>query len=60
MGGMGVPISFLDKYNPGQFEILGMDRQLVYDLTGKQSRFLIDGREKFARLLVIRNRNPER
>jgi len=22
---MGVPISFLDKYNPEQFEILGMD-----------------------------------
>ena len=24
-GAMGVPISFLDKYNPEQFEILGMD-----------------------------------
>jgi Adenine-specific methyltransferase EcoRI len=24
-GPMGVPISFLDKYNPDQFEILGMD-----------------------------------
>ena len=23
-GAMGVPITFLDKYNPGQFEILGM------------------------------------
>ena len=22
---MGVPISFLDKYNPDQFDILGMD-----------------------------------
>jgi hypothetical protein len=25
---MGVPISFLDKYNPEQFEILGSSREL--------------------------------
>ncbi|MCY4170708.1 MAG: modification methylase, partial [Bacteroidetes bacterium] len=54
-GAMGVPISFLDKYNPEQFEILGMDRPLIEALTGKQSRFLIKGKEKFARI-VIRNR----
>jgi hypothetical protein len=30
-GVMGVPISFLDKYNPDQFEILGLDdHRLVY------------------------------
>ena len=43
-GAMGVPISFLDKYNPDQFEILGMDdHRLQYpnwrgrgpDLNGK-------------------------
>ena len=43
-GAMGVPISFLDKYNPNQFEILGLDdHRLVYpewrgrgpDLKGK-------------------------
>jgi len=43
-GAMGVPISFLDKYNPEQFEILGMDdHRLQYpnwrgrgpDLNGK-------------------------
>ena len=26
---MGVPITFLDKYNPEQFEILGISRQIV-------------------------------
>ena len=28
-GAMGVPITFMDKYNPEQFEILGIDRVLV-------------------------------
>jgi hypothetical protein len=27
-GAMGVPITFLDKYNPGQFEILGSSMTL--------------------------------
>ena len=54
-GAMGVPISFLDKYNPEQFEILGMDSPLIKDLTGKVSRFWINGKEIYARI-VIRNR----
>ena len=54
-GAMGVPITFLDKYNPNQFEILGMDRPLMLDLTGKVSRFHVDGSEKYARI-VIRKR----
>ena len=54
-GEMGVPISFLDKHNPDQFEIIGMDRPLITELTGKQSRFKIKGKEIFARI-VIRNR----
>ena len=52
---MGVPISFIDKYNPDQFEIVGMDRPLITELTGKQSRFRINGREIYARI-VIRNK----
>lgn len=52
---MGVPITFLDKHNPDQFEIVGMDRPLVTRLTGKQSRFRIKGKEIFARI-VIRNK----
>ncbi len=33
-GLMGVPITFLDKYNPDQFEILGLSRDM--DLPGKR------------------------
>ena len=51
-GPMGVPISFLDKYNPEQFEILGMDRPLIKKLTGKQSRFWLNGKENYARILI--------
>ena len=54
-GEMGVPISFLDKHSPNQFEIIGMDRPLITQLTGKQSRFKIKGKEIFARI-VIRNK----
>ena len=54
-GEMGVPISFLCKYNPEQFEIIGMDRPLITGLTGKQSRFKIKGKEIYARI-VIRNK----
>ncbi len=57
-GVMGVPITFLDKYNPDQFEIVGMDRPLVTELTGKQSRFRISGKEIYARI-VIRNKSPQ-
>ncbi len=55
IGAMGVPITFLDKYNPEQFEILGMDRPLIKELTGKVSRFWLSGREIYARV-IIRNK----
>ena len=29
---MGVPITFLDKYNPDQFEILGLSQKVGYGL----------------------------
>ncbi len=54
-GEMGVPITFLDKHNPKQFEIIGLDRPLITQLTGKQSRFKIKGKEIYARI-IIRNR----
>ncbi|MDE0638443.1 MAG: adenine-specific methyltransferase EcoRI family protein [Candidatus Poribacteria bacterium] len=57
-GEMGVPISFLDKHNPDQFEIIGMDRPLMTELTGKQSRFKINGKEIYVRI-VIRNRRVQ-
>jgi len=54
-GTMGVPITFLAKHNPKQFELVGIDRPLVEEITGKVSRFKIAGKEKFARI-VIRNK----
>ena len=54
-GLMGVPITFMDKYNPDQFEIIGIDRVLVEELTGKVSRFHINGKEIYARI-IIRNK----
>ena len=54
-GAMGVPITFMDKYNPNQFEIIGMDRPLMKEMTGKQSRFHLNGEEMYARI-VIKNK----
>ena len=45
----------VDKYNPDQFEILGIDRPLVEEITGKVSRFKINGKEIYARI-VIKNK----
>jgi len=51
-GAMGVPITFVDKYNPEQFEIIGIDRVLVKEKTGKVSRFRINDKEIYARILI--------
>jgi hypothetical protein len=66
-GAMGVPITFLDKYNPEQFEILGCD----YDVkegrlpeivrpnwTGKLDRGYIAGKRMYARILIRHRRKP--
>ena len=50
---MGVPITFLDKYCPTQFEIVG---QMI---TTKVTKFnfgcpYINGKKKFARILIKR------
>lgn len=50
-GVMGVPISFLDKYNPTQFEIVGLDRY-VEDNPHYGHRFTICGKETYARILI--------
>lgn len=56
-GVMGVPISFLDKYNPDQFEIVGLDRY-VSNNPRPGHRFHIGGRETYARIL-IKHRRPQ-
>jgi hypothetical protein len=57
MGAMGVPVTFLDKYNPKQFEILdGIGRYSM--LTGPTAKtkgtYLtkINGSPKFARIII--------
>jgi hypothetical protein len=59
-GVMGVPISFLDKHNPQQFEILGLSASAGYDteivgleFKGKNdARPLIYGKVKYARIFI--------
>lgn len=48
---MGVPITFMNKYNPKQFEIIGLDRY-VKDNPNPGRRFTINGRETYARILI--------
>ena len=49
----GVPITFLDKYNSKQFEIVGLDRY-VEDNPHYGKRFTINNRETYARILIKR------
>ena len=52
-GVMGVPITFLDKYNPNQFELLGlMATTSITDINFGYP--YIDGKKKFARILIRR------
>lgn len=59
-GVMGVPISFLDKYSPDQFEILGLAASAGYDpsivgipfLGNKDARPLLDGKNTYARIFI--------
>lgn len=54
-GVMGVPITFLDKYNPEQFEIKGIDRY-VEDNPHYGKRFTINDKEIYARILIRRKK----
>lgn len=52
-GVMGVPISFLDKYNPDQFELLGSNRGVDQDpkeIYGRGS--YLNGKETFKRIFI--------
>lgn len=54
-GVMGVPISFLAKYSPEQFEIVGANRGVAQDETGYYGRgTFLNGKETFKRLLIRR------
>lgn len=66
-GVMGVPITFLDKYCPDQFEIIGTDYYVKSGLLdwiikpgwkGKLDRGYVKGKRYYARIL-IRNKFPK-
>ncbi len=51
-GVMGVPLTFLDKYNPEQFEIIGLDRYTVPKEYLVGGRVAINGKPRYARILI--------
>ena len=59
---IGVPITFLDKYNPEQFEIIdGIGRYSILDNenTKKEGKYLsmINGQAKYFRVIIRRRKN---
>jgi hypothetical protein len=56
---MGVPITFLDKFNPDQFELIGLAAGNIRGLagipttTGKDGPY-IDGKLKYGRIFIRR------
>lgn len=60
-GVMGVPISFLDKYSPEQFEIVGLIAGNIRGLAGIPSKIgkdgpYINGKLKYGRILIRHRR----
>jgi hypothetical protein len=62
---MGVPISFLDKYSPEQFEIVGSDYEVKEgklpvivnpNWQGKLDRGYINGNRIYSRILIRRKK----
>ena len=54
-GVMGVPITFLDKYNPEQFEILGNSRYHDGNNVADDINF-VNGKQKYNRGLIRRKK----
>jgi hypothetical protein len=56
-GVMGVPVTFLEKYNPEQFEILGSNRGVDQDPNRVYGRgSYLNGKETFKRLFIRRRK----
>lgn len=60
-GAMGVPITFMDKYNPGQFDIIGCSESEgrgffngLWDPASKTAQPTIGGRRAYKRLFIRR------
>lgn len=65
-GAMGVPLTFLDKYNPDQFEILGCTESEgkgfsngLWNPASRVAQPLVGGERRYKRLF-IRNKHPEK
>ena len=65
-GNMGVPITFLDKYCPDQFEIIGNSGELAGEITmdtGKvkknPGRFYINGKRMYDRIVIRRKKDAK-
>jgi len=61
---MGVPVTFLDKWNPDQFEIIGMAEDNGKGMSGgiwdgKNPHCVINGQNKFKRIF-IQNKKPQK
>lgn len=59
LGVMGVPITFLDRYNPEQFRIVGLIAGNIRGLAGIESKIgkdgpYINGKLKYGRILIKR------
>lgn len=55
-GPMGVPITFLDKHNPDQFEILGNLGSYAPDGYSLSSKIFVNGKKVFKRILIRNKR----
>lgn len=63
-GYMAVPITFIDKYNPNQFEIFGItntgEENPGIRLPGSpHGRPILNGKELYIRILIKKNKNPK-
>ena len=64
-GAMGVPITFLNKYSPEQFKIIGADEAVgtgysngLFLNNSKNKHVFVNGKGKYKRIF-IRNKHPE-
>ena len=57
-GAMGVPITFLDKYNPEQFDLIGYSGELAGPIPGrpKPGRFYVNGKRLYERLVIVKRK----
>lgn len=58
-GEMGVPISYLNRHCPKQFEIVGYNREILKALGQKPIDLMVNGKTKYARIIIRRTGEPK-